>query len=1145
MSFLYYQQLEPEKTEIVMRRTFDALMPFYQYLTSVINAMHTKEAIQASWHKWSNDFVELQPEFQIYRVDKTTHIRIQSFPPGWYRLSPQPLPEDAPQPLPEDWKPPFNEPVKVRWKRQQYQLTESDHTEYQSGTPLYIRLPFHDLDIGPISWGFDAFDAVPAWLTEKLDYLVRDGENIPIRDQKDMDIWLQGVVEENMRLSTPDKTELKFHVIETNRLPSDLQNGIMLQETPQDYIVALRQSTNFQSAYARQIDPDEVDWEPILAHATLLFQDTSEPCKPKNRNGRILEVEDEKTILEHTIILDNGLSFRPSCYHFQDDEEKDIKDKRFWIQLEEIAPDTEEEFASLSELRYFFDDDIEIEANDETRYQFLRGKEDERRLLLCRKEDRYHHPCLPSGKILKVKVNTYQMSIQREAVQTLQNMPIREQRALIRLFELRELTYWDTHFPQIAITEWQVLCDKQISGTIEQREFVQKALNTPDFAILEGPPGSGKTTAILELILQAISRQQRILLCGSTHVAIDNVLERLKKQNLLNHILPIRIGDAGRISEDVREFQLEAMVKSSGISERLLLETSNLICGTTIGILQHPLFKKRASLRIQKGSKEPIEPIVPEFDMLIIDESSKTTFQEFLIPALYAKKWILVGDIRQLSPYTEREHIVANLQHLRLKTDQQLPPELQQACFILQKIGQDPNPYCIAVSSQILSWLWDECCERFQKELLPPKKIIYFVGDKDFFRTSKTSNALHMLHVLLRENLQHQAIELTAADLVVCDKKILEECLKLLPEKFMVLGFPEWENSIHAYQHNRGYRENYTLQDSHYHRAKQKDQVSSSFEIVHYLNDYFKKKSWAEEVAWRMVRLYELRMYQKPKDWLVNDLNHLLPKSSKMDIKDIQERVDTIQNIALPSILEGLKQGIQGKTRQAESTITCGFREEELKVRHTILTYQHRMHPEISDLPRNMFYQNQALKDANIPETMSSKRAWDYRKYSKRRVWLNIHGRTERGTNYEEVTAIQRELQTFLEWTKSNLPPNGNKWEIACLCFYRGQERKLRDMLQRFCSQPQKISHFSKGNALIYLYTVDRFQGHEADLVFLSMVQTQRIGFLDSPNRLNVAITRARYQLVIVGNHDYFLTQKKCEELKQLAEQSFVIRNTR
>ena len=63
----------------------------------------------------------------------------------------------------------------------------------------------------------------------------------------------------------------------------------------------------------------------------------------------------------------------------------------------------------------------------------------------------------------------------------------------------------------------------------------------------------------------------------------------------------------------------------------------------------------------------------------------------------------------------------------------------------------------------------------------------------------------------------------------------------------------------------------------------------------------------------------------------------------------------------------------------------------------------------------------------------------------------------------------------------------------------------------------------NKGIELM-IYTVDKFQGKEADVVFLSMIKcgTVPLGFMDSPNRLNVALTRAKYQMVIVGNKEYF-----------------------
>ena len=58
---------------------------------------------------------------------------------------------------------------------------------------------------------------------------------------------------------------------------------------------------------------------------------------------------------------------------------------------------------------------------------------------------------------------------------------------------------------------------------------------------------------------------------------------------------------------------------------------------TTIGILQHP--------DIKSGGHAS-----PDFDVLIVDEASKTPFQEFLVPALLAKRWIIVGDPKQLLP---------------------------------------------------------------------------------------------------------------------------------------------------------------------------------------------------------------------------------------------------------------------------------------------------------------------------------------------------------------------------------------------------------------------------------------------------------------------------------------------------------------
>jgi superfamily I DNA and/or RNA helicase len=97
-------------------------------------------------------------------------------------------------------------------------------------------------------------------------------------------------------------------------------------------------------------------------------------------------------------------------------------------------------------------------------------------------------------------------------------------------------------------------------------------------------------------------------------------------------------------------------------------------------------------------------------------------------------------------------------------------------------------------------------------------------------------------------------------------------------------------------------------------------------------------------------------------------------------------------------------------------------------------------------------------------------------------------------------------------------------------------------MLQRLTGDDRKTRFFvrdSSGAEIVEIVcgTVDRFQGREADMVLLSMRNTRRIGFLNSPNRLNVAVTRARQQLVVIGDGKFF---KHCDvsELEELASRT-------
>jgi len=320
--------------------------------------------------------------------------------------------------------------------------------------------------------------------------------------------------------------------------------------------------------------------------------------------------------------------------------------------------------------------------------------QNENRIKIINKEENFN--ALLLEKIPKNKEKIYlkykSISLRRQlnAIFQLQKRPQKINIPLLKLIMNKSFAKWPD-FQLNEVDKWFLLTEDDREGIEKQREFVKIALNTPDFAILEGPPGSGKTCSICELILQAIHRNKRVLLCASTHVAVDNVLEQIKDHR---SVIAIRIGK-DNVSERVRDCQLDQIeyYESKKIKSRLIrkrkmnqlspsqnyflecleagsrkiisdvfLEAANLICGTTIGILKHPEINYESSVA------------KTVYDYLILDEASKTTFQEFLVPALFAKKWIIVGDYRQLSPYIDPEDIEGNLNGI-------IKPEYEKICL--------------------------------------------------------------------------------------------------------------------------------------------------------------------------------------------------------------------------------------------------------------------------------------------------------------------------------------------------------------------------------------------------------------------------------------------------------------------------------
>jgi superfamily I DNA and/or RNA helicase len=208
---------------------------------------------------------------------------------------------------------------------------------------------------------------------------------------------------------------------------------------------------------------------------------------------------------------------------------------------------------------------------------------------------------------------------------------------------------------------------------------VQQALDAPVLALIHGPPGTGKTRTLIEVIRQAVERKESVLATAASNQAVDNLVERLDAAG----VEVVRIGHPARVSEAAMARSLDGLLEQNELyglakkwmdeananrrriqiradrgqinkrerreqlsevwalmkdarqqikrAQQTILERADVICATAAGSASSILGKKR-------------------FDLVVLDEATQATDPIALVPLTRARRVVMAGDPCQLPP---------------------------------------------------------------------------------------------------------------------------------------------------------------------------------------------------------------------------------------------------------------------------------------------------------------------------------------------------------------------------------------------------------------------------------------------------------------------------------------------------------------
>lgn len=703
---------------------------------------------------------------------------------------------------------------------------------------------------------------------------------------------------------------------------------------------------------------------------------------------------------------------------------------------------------------------------------------------------------LPTQGWITLSISTVNRDVQLAAIDKLRNQEAPAQ-YLNNVFGLKKPSGFENKY--LTVVEAK-LRQKKYPPNDSQLDAIKKGINTKDVYLVMGPPGTGKTTVILEWVKYFVNvEHKRVLVSSQNNKAVDNVLARIAEEPDID---VIRVGSELKIQADVRPFMFENKIET--LRTDITSKVKNNL--NTVDQLNDYWAKVRNALlgyndrlKSTMAQRSTLEHAVnsqlkPQYDeakrLVLKNNELRDAIKQYA--NVYRENKNKIAEYNQDSFFKRIIHIFAK------KKAQKAFEEAKENYYSSKNQLTQVNERYKQVHSQLLT-SYNMIFQKEFSEYYVDFEPVYHASLKIPRMIPEEKNSLGFFDQLI--DMKPNWLNVSEVNNYIA---LIEQENKRINLIGDVLG--EWHDQVNDSQ-------NYALDEV---ALQSVDLVGATCIGINSQKRFANLDfdvTIMDEAGQIQVHNALVPMSVSPKLIMLGD-HKQIPPSADQELLDLcaENEVDT--ELLKKSLFEYMYESILPDENKA------------------MLDTQYRMPAEIADILSKWFYNGRYYspefkknQPSQYPQITDQPFLIVDTSRTKGHMETKVAGKGS--YNALETKIIADIVKTISKNDESVLD------ELGIISAYKMQVKTIRNALSKMMSEAR---------AKEIVATLDSFQGQERNVIIYSFTKSsripadkQRIGFLKELRRLNVAMSRCKKMLILVGDMD-FLTSCKHPDEKEFSD---------